>query len=165
MGRAVPGPSPGAATSSSEQEPGILMRPRRVAPSLRARVLPGHAVEGDAALHSMHLAHQLRSRERGLSSRARPHDLPTPGTRPRLATGPAAAQGVPAAPAGAEAGDLGLPCLRRGRGPVAYDLVAAAAPPGAEPRAWRVPFLHPGPHRVSGAHAPGLRAPGAQLGR
>lgn len=165
VGLAVPGPSPGAATSGSEQEPGVLTRLRRAAPSLRARVLPGHAVEGDAALHSLHLAHQLRPRERGLSSRARPHDLPTPGARPHPAPGPAAAQGVPAAPAGAEAGDLGLPCVRRGSGPVADDLVAAAAPPGAEPRARRVPLLHPGPHRVSGPHAPGLRAPGAQLRR
>lgn len=87
------------------------------------------------------------------------------GPGPASPPAPTAAQGVPAAPAGAEAGDLGLPCLRRGRGPVAYDLVAAAAPPGAEPRAWRVPLLHPGPHRVSGPHAPGLRAPGPQLGR
>lgn len=95
VGRAVPGPSPGAATSGSKQEPGVLTRPRRAAPSLRARVLPGHAVEGDAALHSVHLAHQLRSRERGLGSRARPHYLPTPGTRPRLATGPHGGSGSP----------------------------------------------------------------------
>ncbi|XP_004047735.1 cation channel sperm-associated auxiliary subunit TMEM249 isoform X2 [Gorilla gorilla gorilla] len=68
-------------------------------------------------------------------------------------------------PNGAEARDLGLPRVRRGRGPVARDLVAAAAPPGAEPYARRVPLLHPGPHRVPGPLASGLRAPGAQLRR
>ena len=83
MGRALPGPSPGAATSGSEQEPGALTRSRRAAPSLRARVLPGHAVEGDAALHSLHLAHQLRPRERGLSSWARPTTSLPRGPVPR----------------------------------------------------------------------------------
>uniref|UniRef100_A0A9L0IN11 Transmembrane protein 249 n=1 Tax=Equus asinus TaxID=9793 RepID=A0A9L0IN11_EQUAS len=68
-------------------------------------------------------------------------------------------------PNGAEPGDLGLPRVRRGRGPVAHDLVAAAAPPGAEPHARHVPLLHRGPHRVSGTHAPDLLAPGTQLGR
>lgn len=72
---------------------------------------------------------------------------------------------VPTVPAGAESGDVGLPCVRHGRRPVDHDLIAAAAPPGVGPHVRRVPFLHPGPHRVSGPHPPGLRAPGAQLRR
>lgn len=60
--------SPGTATPGCEQGLAILMRARRAAPSLRARVLPGHAVEGDAALRRLPLPCQLRYREPGLSS-------------------------------------------------------------------------------------------------
>ncbi|XP_032324188.1 transmembrane protein 249 isoform X1 [Camelus ferus] len=75
------------------------MRRRRAAPSLRARVLPGHAVEGDAALRRLPLARQLRPREPGLSSWAGPsrpssrggrtlHSAPRPRAPRRLRRSP-----------------------------------------------------------------------------
>ncbi|KAK1331795.1 hypothetical protein QTO34_007471 [Cnephaeus nilssonii] len=118
--RAPPGQAP--------QEQQLLPVHAAAAQRLRARVLPGHAVEGGAALPRLLHPRQLRPREPG-----------------------------------AESGDVGLPSVRRGRGAVDHDLVAAAAPPGAEPHTRHLPLLHPGPHRVPGPHAPGLRAPGAQL--
>lgn len=56
----------------------ILMRPRHTAPSLCARVLPGHTVEGDAALRGLPLPCQLRPREPGRSPWACPRTGPPP---------------------------------------------------------------------------------------
>ncbi|XP_033058091.1 transmembrane protein 249 isoform X5 [Trachypithecus francoisi] len=56
------GPSPGTATLGCGQGRGVLMR--RAAPSVRARVLLGHAVEGDAALCRLRGPGQLGLPER-----------------------------------------------------------------------------------------------------
>lgn len=75
------GPSPGTATPGCGQGQGVLMR--RAAPSLRARVLPGHAVEGDAALCRLRGPGQLGLPERGVSPWARPPSPSSPKGRPR----------------------------------------------------------------------------------
>lgn len=67
----------------------ILMWPRRATCSLCARVLPGHAVEGNAALRRLPLPCQLRSREPGLSSWARTPHLPPLEAGPTTARRPA----------------------------------------------------------------------------
>ncbi|XP_030777174.1 transmembrane protein 249 isoform X1 [Rhinopithecus roxellana] len=58
---------------------------RRAAPSVRARVLLGHAVEGDAALCRLRGPGQLGLPERGVSPWARPPSPSSPKGRPRAA--------------------------------------------------------------------------------
>ncbi|XP_033058090.1 transmembrane protein 249 isoform X4 [Trachypithecus francoisi] len=77
------GPSPGTATLGCGQGRGVLMR--RAAPSVRARVLLGHAVEGDAALCRLRGPGQLGLPERGVSPWARPPSPSSPKGRPRTA--------------------------------------------------------------------------------
>ncbi|KAL4671294.1 hypothetical protein H8959_004003 [Pygathrix nigripes] len=58
---------------------------RRAAPSVRARVLLGHAVEGDAALCRLRGPGQLGLPERGVSPWVRPPSPSSPKGRPRAA--------------------------------------------------------------------------------
>lgn len=97
----------------------ILMWPRRATCSLCARVLPGHAVEGNAALRRLPLPCQLRSREPGLSSRARPPSpvyLPWRPDPPRLGAPPSPLRRSPRCPQVQKQETWGFPAYGMGVG-------------------------------------------------